>query len=51
MIIEAQGILNIEVEMVNFDGKEFWDEASEKKISLIDLSNQITYSHEQNNFK
>jgi CO/xanthine dehydrogenase Mo-binding subunit len=47
MIIEAARILNIEVDSVGFDGKVFWDEESEKKISLIDLSNQITYSHEQ----
>ena len=47
MMIEAARILNIEVDKVDFDGKVFWDESSEKKISLIDLSNQITYSHEQ----
>lgn len=47
MITEAARILGIEVEKVGFDGKEFWDEESDKSISLIDLSNQITYSHEQ----
>ena len=47
MIIEAARILNIEVDSVGFDGKVFWDEESDKRISLIDLSNQITYSHEQ----
>jgi CO/xanthine dehydrogenase Mo-binding subunit len=47
MIIEAARILSIDVERVNFDGKEFWDEESDKMISLVDLSNQITYSHEQ----
>ena len=47
MLVEAARILGIEVDKVGFDGKEFWDEESDKSISLVDLSNQITYSHEQ----
>ncbi len=45
LMIEAARILETSVEEVDYDGIEFKTE--DKSISLIDLSNQITYSHEQ----
>jgi CO/xanthine dehydrogenase Mo-binding subunit len=45
MIKEASRILEVEVEDIEFDGSLFI--AGKKEISLRDLSNQITYSHEQ----
>jgi CO/xanthine dehydrogenase Mo-binding subunit len=47
MIKEAARILQCEVENIEFDGETFVNLKSEAKISLVDFSNQITYSHEQ----
>ncbi|MDY0010639.1 MAG: molybdopterin-dependent oxidoreductase [Candidatus Izemoplasmatales bacterium] len=47
MIVEAARILKTEIENIDFDGKTFTNEISNEKITLVDLSNQITYSHEQ----
>lgn len=45
MINEAARILQTTPETIDFDGMTFKDD--EKVISLTDLSNQITYGHEQ----
>ena len=42
---EASKILESDLEDVSFDGYTF--EANEKKITLPDLSNRITYNHDQ----
>ncbi len=47
MIVEAARILGTEETKIGFDGDMFRDSLSHKEISLKDLSNQITYSHEQ----
>ena len=47
MIKEAARILQCEIKDIDFDGETFVNLKSETKISLIDFSNQITYSHEQ----
>lgn len=46
MIEEAARILDAPVDDIDFDGALF-QSASGKSISLVDFSNQITYSHEQ----
>jgi CO/xanthine dehydrogenase Mo-binding subunit len=45
LMIEAARILESKPEVIDFDGHVFKDD--EKELSLRDLSNQITYSHEQ----
>jgi putative selenate reductase molybdopterin-binding subunit len=45
LIQEASKILESDFEDVSFDGYTF--EANEKKITLPDLSNRITYNHDQ----
>ncbi|MCF7923957.1 MAG: molybdopterin-dependent oxidoreductase [Candidatus Izimaplasma sp.] len=47
MIEEAARIFDVEVEKVTFDGKTFKVESSDKEISLVDFSNEITYSEAQ----
>jgi len=47
MIKEAARILQCEEKDIEFDGETFVNLKTEAKISLIDFSNQITYSHEQ----
>ena len=47
MIIEAARILGTKEEKVEFDGTIFKNLENDLEISLVDLSNQITYSHEQ----
>ncbi|MDO9628899.1 MAG: molybdopterin-dependent oxidoreductase, partial [Acholeplasmataceae bacterium] len=45
LIIEAARILKVDENQINFNGSLF--KAGKNQISLIDLSNQITYNHEQ----
>ena len=45
LMIEAARILESKPEVIDFDGHVFKDD--EKELSLRDLSNQITYNHEQ----
>jgi len=45
LIAEAARILEVKPEDIDFDGMMFY--ADDQKISLKDLSNQITYNHEQ----
>jgi len=45
LIAEAARILDVKPEDIDFDGMMF--DADDQKISLKDLSNQITYNHEQ----
>ncbi len=45
LMIEAARILESKLEVIDFDGHVFKDD--EKELSLRDLSNQITYNHEQ----
>lgn len=45
LMIEASRILESKPEDIDFDGQTFKDE--DKELSLRDLSNQITYNHEQ----
>ncbi len=47
MVTEAARILGTKEEKIDFDGKIFINLENDSKISLVDLSNQITYSHEQ----
>ncbi len=47
MVEEAARILETKIENIDFDGKRFLNINDKKEISLIDFSNQITYSHEQ----
>ncbi|MDT8336187.1 MAG: molybdopterin cofactor-binding domain-containing protein [Candidatus Izemoplasmatales bacterium] len=47
MLIEAAKIFDVKVEDVNFDGETFKVDNTEKEMSLVEFSNQITYSHEQ----
>jgi len=45
LLLEASRILESDLEDVSFDGYTF--EANDKKITLPDLSNRITYNHDQ----
>jgi len=45
LLLEASKILESDLQDVAFDGYTF--EANEKKITLPDLSNRITYNHDQ----
>ena len=47
MIVEAARILEAKFEDIDFDGKIFINTSNNKVLSLVDMSNQITYSHEQ----
>jgi CO/xanthine dehydrogenase Mo-binding subunit len=47
MIEEAERILEAKPDEVTFDGEIFLHQKSGKSITLVDLSNQITYSHAQ----
>jgi CO/xanthine dehydrogenase Mo-binding subunit len=47
MIEEAERILEAKPDEVTFDGEIFRHQKSGKSITLVDLSNQITYSHAQ----
>lgn len=47
MIEEAERILEAKPDDVTFDGETFFHHKSGKSITLVDLSNQITYSHAQ----
>jgi CO/xanthine dehydrogenase Mo-binding subunit len=47
MLIEAARIFAVKVEDIDFNGETFKVDNTDKEMSLIDFSNQITYSHEQ----
>ncbi len=47
MIVEAARILKTKSEHIEFDGRKFTDKKSKASITLVDFSNQITYSEEQ----
>jgi len=47
MIEEAARIFNTRIEEIDFNGAKFVDLSNQKELSLVDFSNQITYSHEQ----